>query len=69
MWTQSSTLPTDSEFSLIPIPWERPGAFGEDMQFNIYKIKKQYEKSEVEVKLSLCLTKHHAMKTYWGVEV
>jgi hypothetical protein len=21
------------------------------------------------VKLSLCLTKHHAMKTYWGVEV
>jgi hypothetical protein len=20
-------------------------------------------------KLSLCLTKHHAMKTYWGVEV
>jgi hypothetical protein len=24
---------------------------------------------EVEVKLSLCLTKHHAMKTYWGVEI
>jgi hypothetical protein len=23
----------------------------------------------VKVKLSLCLTKHHAMKTYWGVEV
>jgi hypothetical protein len=22
-----------------------------------------------KVKLSLCLTKHHAMKTYWGVEV
>jgi hypothetical protein len=21
------------------------------------------------VKLSLCLTKHHAMKAYWGVEV
>jgi hypothetical protein len=21
---------------------------------------------EVKVKLSLCLTKHHAMKTYWG---
>jgi hypothetical protein len=23
----------------------------------------------VRVKLSLCLTKHHAMKAYWGVEV
>jgi hypothetical protein len=23
----------------------------------------------VKVKLSLCLNKHHAMKTYWGVEV
>jgi hypothetical protein len=24
---------------------------------------------KVKVKLSLCLTKHHAMKTHWGVEV
>jgi hypothetical protein len=24
---------------------------------------------KVKVKVSLCLTKHHAMKTYWGVEV
>jgi hypothetical protein len=24
---------------------------------------------QVEVKLSLCLTKHHAMNTYWGVDV
>jgi hypothetical protein len=24
---------------------------------------------KVKVKLSLCLTKHHAMKTYWGVKV
>jgi hypothetical protein len=24
---------------------------------------------EVKVKLSLCLTKHHAKKTYWGAEV
>jgi len=23
----------------------------------------------VKVKLSLCLTKHHALKTYWRVEV
>jgi hypothetical protein len=33
-------------------------------QFHLYltvKVKK--------VKLSLCLTKHHAMKTHWGVEV
>jgi hypothetical protein len=26
-------------------------------------------KGKGKVKLSLCLTKHHAMKTYWGVEV
>jgi hypothetical protein len=25
-------------------------------------------KVKVKVKLSLCLTKHNAMKTYWGVE-
>jgi hypothetical protein len=24
---------------------------------------------KVNVKLSLCLTKHYAMKTYWGIEV
>jgi len=24
---------------------------------------------KVEVNLSLCFTKHHAMKAYWGVEV
>jgi hypothetical protein len=24
---------------------------------------------KVKVKFSLCLTKHHAMKAYWGVEV
>jgi hypothetical protein len=26
-------------------------------------------KVKVKVKLSQCLTKHHAMKAYWGVEV
>jgi len=26
-------------------------------------------KAKVKVKLSLCLTKHESMKTYWGVEV
>jgi hypothetical protein len=25
--------------------------------------------NKVKIKFSLCLTKHHAMKTYWGVEV
>jgi hypothetical protein len=25
-----------------------------------------YINVKVKVKLSLCLTKHHAMKTYWG---
>jgi hypothetical protein len=28
-----------------------------------------YKNVKVKVKLSLCLTKHHAMKMYWGVEV
>jgi hypothetical protein len=31
--------------------------------------KKVKVKVKVKVKSSLCLTKHHAMKTYWGVEV
>jgi hypothetical protein len=26
-------------------------------------------KVKVNVKLSLCLTKHHTMKAYWGVEL
>jgi hypothetical protein len=29
-------------------------------------LNKDDEKGKVKVKLSLCLTKHHAMKTYWG---
>jgi hypothetical protein len=28
-----------------------------------------HKKRKVRVQLSLCLTKHHAMKAYWGVEV
>jgi hypothetical protein len=27
-----------------------------------------YSSSNVKVKLSLCFTKHHAVKTYWEVE-
>jgi hypothetical protein len=27
------------------------------------------KKVKVKINLSLCLTKHHAMKTYWGVEL
>jgi hypothetical protein len=27
------------------------------------------KKVKVKVKLSLCLTKHYSMKTYWGLEV
>jgi hypothetical protein len=36
--------------------------YGEMLLLNSYIHK-------VKVKLSLCLTKHHAMKVYWGVEV
>jgi hypothetical protein len=46
---------------------------------NTYKILVEYPEGkrslgrhrhrwEVKVKLSLCLTKHHTMKAYWGVE-
>jgi hypothetical protein len=31
-----------------------------------FKIKVMDFKYKVKVKLPLCLTKHHAMKTYWG---
>jgi hypothetical protein len=27
------------------------------------------DRNKVKIKLSLCLTKYHAMKTYWRVEV
>jgi hypothetical protein len=33
---------------------------------NVFKVQSN---AKVKVKLSLCLTKHHAMKAYWGVEV
>jgi hypothetical protein len=33
-----------------------------------YKILSEFH-LKVKVKLSLCLTKHHAMKTYWGEDV
>jgi hypothetical protein len=29
--------------------------------------RRDSEKVKVKIKLSLCLTKHHAMKAYWGV--
>jgi hypothetical protein len=34
----------------------------------IHKVTKKVKVKKVKVKLSLCLTKHHAM-TYWEVEV
>jgi hypothetical protein len=30
------------------------------------KYRNENDMRKVKVKLSLCLTKHHAMKTYWG---
>jgi len=34
-----------------------------------FKYMGQAVKGKVKVKLSLCLTIYHTMKTYWGVEV
>jgi hypothetical protein len=34
-----------------------------------FKPKSDKVTVKLNVKLSLCLTKHHVMKTYWGVEV
>jgi hypothetical protein len=33
------------------------------------ELKPQQEEVKVKVKLSLCLTKYHPIKAYWGVEV
>jgi uncharacterized protein YceK len=32
----------------------------------VISLTRGVEGVKVKVKLSLCLTKHHAMKTYWG---
>jgi len=36
---------------------------------DVYVSKGELQLSVEKVKLSLCLTKYHAMKMYWGVEV
>jgi len=36
---------------------------------NKYSISVQRFSDKINVKFSPCLTKHHAMKAYWGVEV
>jgi hypothetical protein len=33
------------------------------------KVSDESNTRQIKVKLSLCLTKHHNMKAYWGVEV
>jgi len=40
---------------------------GNDCKFG--RIYERISQIKVKVKLPLCLTKHHAMKTYWGVDV
>jgi hypothetical protein len=30
------------------------------------ELEKIWEEVDIKVKLSLCLTKHHVMETYWG---
>jgi hypothetical protein len=39
------------------------------IQFHMASYKDSIVSLNVKVKLSLCLTKHHATKTYWGMEV
>jgi hypothetical protein len=36
---------------------------------SVYTVSVSYSGTKTKVNLSLCLTKHHAMKAYWGVEV
>jgi hypothetical protein len=38
-------------------------------KWNMEIVNNYILKVKVKIKLSLCLTKHHAMNTYWGVEV
>jgi hypothetical protein len=44
-------------------------AFSSCREFGLIAFKLFYKQQGKMVKLFLCLTKHHAMKTYWGVEV
>jgi hypothetical protein len=44
---------------MLKLLWEAAPTSGHTENKNMIKIK---------VKLSLCLTKHHAMKAYWGSE-
>jgi hypothetical protein len=39
------------------------------MNMNDDKVRVCKEVVKVKVKLSLCLTKHHTIKAYWGVEI
>jgi hypothetical protein len=48
-----------SNYQLSPLLFNRPSRYCFLIMVNV----------KVKVKLPLCLTKHHAKKMYWGVEV
>jgi hypothetical protein len=36
---------------------------------HVFRMTDSHSAKKVKVKLFLCLTKHHTMKAYWGMEV
>jgi hypothetical protein len=53
--------------------YTNPSGFVHQREYQILHLsvetQEKLTKLKVKVKLSLCFTKHHAMKAYWGVEV
>jgi hypothetical protein len=39
-----------------------------EIKYDLHNTGSSNQNIKVKVKLSLCLTKHHAMKAYWGSE-
>jgi hypothetical protein len=53
-----------SEFNYFVATRTTPHSFY--LNVNFLTVQFQGYKGKVKVKLSLCLTKHHTMKAYWG---
>jgi hypothetical protein len=72
MFLEGKKEPTDTSFRLVSKPRFEPRSleYKAGILTNLHRsVSRSTQAEEGNVKLSLCLTKHHAMKTYWGVEV
>jgi hypothetical protein len=60
---------TTEEFSLLDFEEFSLYWLGRTLRQGAIKVWMEFTRSRLKVNFSLCLTKHHAMKAYWGVEV